>query len=131
MDEVAEAVRAVPSLSGRTYPWANEAITPPSAILPIPTGDFDETYKRGSDAVELNLIVLTSRAYDRANRDAVLAYVSGDGAESVKAAVEGHSYTTCDFVHVPSWDTQPDYFVGDIPYLALIFPLQIIGPGTT
>lgn len=130
MDEIADAVRTIPTVSGRTYAWPVQSVTPPCAFIPFPEGTFDLGYQRGADELDLSVVVLVSAVDSRASRDAVLAYMSGDGVESVKAAVEGATYTAFDSVRVESVAVE-EYFIGDIPYIAMVFPLDIIGSGTT
>lgn len=130
MDEVAQAVRAVPSLQGRTYAWAQQSITPPAAIIPFPEIEFDLTMGRGADRVPLSVVVLVESVDNRSNRDRVLGYIAGSGSESIKEKIEAHTYTSLDSVRVETASVQR-YDIGDIAYLAVEFTLDIVGPGTT
>lgn len=130
MDELADAVRTVPSLQGRTYAWDVQSISAPAAFVPFPEGTFDLTYQRGMDRINLNVVVVVDAVDSRSSRDRMLAYMSGDGAESIKAAVEGYTYTALDSVRVESVSIE-EYIIEDIPLVAAIFPCDIIGSGTT
>ena len=130
MDELADAVRTVATLQGRTYAYPVESLTPPAAIIPYPDVQYDVTYGRGSDQFDLSVVVLTSPVSDRAGRDLLLAYMDGAGAESIKAAVEDFTgYTALDSVRVTSC-TVEQYIISDIAYWAAIFALDLIGSGT-
>lgn len=130
MDEIADAVRSVPSLQGRSYAYPQQAIQPPAAIIPFPSATFDMTYQRGSDQVEISVVVLVPGFDMRAARDSLLAYMDGSGDESIKAAVEGHTYTALDSLRVETVEIR-EYFVSDSAYLAAVFTIDVIGSGTT
>lgn len=130
MDEVAVKLRTIPSLTGRTYEWPPGSITPPAAFVAYPgPGTYDVTYRRGTDRCEGSCLVLLGRPTERSTRDALTGYADGSGAESVKAAVDGDDYDSCDSVTVTGWDVDV-VSVGGTDYLAVVFPLDIIGRGT-
>jgi len=130
LDEIAERVRAVPSLAGRSYEWTPGSITPPAAMVGLPgPGTYDVTYGRGTDRSAGSLMVFLGRPSDRSTRDLFLAYIDGDGDESVKAAVDGDDYTACDSVTVTGWDVDI-VNIGGTDYLTAVFDLDIIGRGT-
>lgn len=130
MDELAAAMRTVPSLQGRTYAYPVQSIEAPAGFVAFPERSFDLTYGRGMDEIDLSVVVVVSTTDPRSARDRMLAYMHGDGVESVKAAIEDATYTAFDSVRVTGVAVE-EYFIGDIPYLAGVFPLNIIGSGTT
>lgn len=130
MDEVAERVRAVPTLAGRTHAWPIANVSAPMAVVGYPSDyTFDATYGRGVDTMTGSLVVFVGRPTDRSSRDNLAGYVAGGGPESIKAAVDGDDYTSCDGVRVASveFDVYP---VGGVEYLTAVFSLDIAGPGT-
>lgn len=130
MDELAQAVEAVPSLQGRSFPHPVGDIVPPMAIVPFPLADFDVMMARGSDNLPMTVVVFVRAVHDRATRDQLVAYIDGDGPESVKAAIEDHTYSALHSVRVERGRVQ-EYTVADAKYMAAVFDLDVIGPGTT
>lgn len=129
MDEIAERLRQVPSLAGRTYEWPKASITAPAAIVTYPThGDFDETYARGRDRWDGVVAVCAGKPTDRGTREQVGGYVDGSGPESVKEALEAEGYASCDSVTVTGWDIDI-WQVGGVDSLTAVFALDIWGPG--
>lgn len=131
MDELAVRLRAAPSLAGRTYAYVPATITPPAAIVPIPSAtDFDQTYGRGLDKITGTVVLAVGRPTDRSASDRITAYLDGDGPESVKALLDGDdgAYTSCDSVQVTGWRVDVAAF-GDTDYLVAVFSLDIYGPG--
>lgn len=132
MDEIAERLRAAPSLTGRTYAWPIATVAPPAAVIAYPEAyTFDATYGRGVDTMTGSVVVFVGRPTDRSSRDQLARYVAGDGPESVKALLDGDDddYESCDGVRVASveFDVYP---VGGVDYLTAVFSLDIAGPGT-
>ncbi len=131
MAELAEAIRSVPSLAGKTYDYANESPPDPAAIVPFPEQiEFDNTGGRGSDVMSLDVVVLVGRITDRGTKKRATGYAAGSGSESIKAAIEGHDYSTIDSVRVETCAFET-YTITDDNRLALIFTLDIIGSGTS
>lgn len=130
MDEVAERLRLAPSLVGRTFAYPPATVSPPAAIVSYPTdGKFDETYGRGVDHWTGVVVVVVGRPTERQSRDLLAKYIDGDGAESVKALLDGDGdYESCDSVTVTSWETDV-YTIGGTDYLTAVFSLDIWGPG--
>lgn len=132
MDEVAEKLRAAPSLAGRTYAYPQSPIVPPAAIVTYPTdGVFDATYGRGVDTMTGVVVIAVGRPNERTSRDRLAGYIDGSGPESVKALLDGDEddYASCDGVRVSVWETDV-YNIGGTDYLVAVFQLDIAGPGT-
>lgn len=130
MDEVAEKLRAAPSLAGRTFEWPNGKVRPPAAIVTYPPGyDFDKTYGRGVDTMAGVVVVIVGQVDKRQTRDMFGTYTSGP--ESIKTLIDGDEgdYASCDSVSVVRWETDT-HTIGEIDYLAIVFELAITGPGT-
>lgn len=128
-DELGTALKTISGL--RVPPWGVEKITPPAAIIALPERiDYDGTYQRGTDRYpDVAVVVLVGKANERASRKQVAAYAAGSGAQSVKQAIEAHTYTSCDVVNV-DWAEFDEAKYAGTDYLAVIFHLKISGPGS-
>lgn len=132
MDELAQAIEAVPQLQGRTYAYPPDAITPPAAIVSYPdTIVFDEAYARGMDRMTMNVWVYEGKVSDRAVKDRLGAYCNGSGPSSIKAAIEAHDYTTCDSVRVASIEFDTTAFIAGVDHISAVFEVDVAGQGTT
>lgn len=88
MDAIGTRLATIAGLRVADYP--SDAANPPQAIVSLPeTIEFDSVMGRGADRVVIPITVLVGKVSDRAARDALALYVSGSGASSVKAAVDG------------------------------------------
>lgn len=89
MDAIGVRLSTVAGL--RVADYAAQSVNPPQAIVSLPTEpvEYDAVMGRGADRAVIPITVLVGAVSDRASRDAIAAYVSGTGALSVKAAVEG------------------------------------------
>lgn len=129
MDAIATQLDTIAGL--RVHPHPPDSIHPPAAVVTYPDSyDFDQTYARGADRLELPVVVLVGKVSERSARDTLAAYVNGSGAKSIKAVVESGTYTAFDTVRVTgaSFDV---IGVGspETQYLAATFVLDITGSG--
>jgi hypothetical protein len=58
----------------------------------------------------------------------VAGWAAGDGPQSVKAAMEAHTWTSCDDLTVTSCEFDVETIAG-VPYLAAMFKATVVGPG--
>lgn len=87
MDEIGVALKTIPKL--RVFDFPPASAQPPFAFVNLPeTVDYDLTFGRGFDRMTLQVFLGVSAAVDRAARDLLVAYVSGAGPMSIKAAIE-------------------------------------------
>jgi hypothetical protein len=128
MDEAAAALEKITGL--RVTPYPPNTLTPPAGYVSYPQSvDFDEAYGRGEDRfTDLPLVLLAGKAVERSARDTVAGWASGDGPQSVKAALEAWSWTTCDDLTVTSCEFDVERVAG-VPYLAAMFKATVVGPG--
>jgi hypothetical protein len=89
MDAIGAALGTIAGLRVADYP--SDSANPPQAIVGLPAEpiEYDATMGRGADRVVLPVAVLVGKVSDRAARDALSAYLSGTGAQSVKGALDG------------------------------------------
>jgi len=129
MDEVATRLATISGLRVTAHP--PDEIQPPAAVVTYPDSyDFDQTYGRGSDRIELPVVVLVGKVSTRAARDKLSGYVNGSGASSVKAVLEAdpHTYTAFHTLRVTKVDFDV-IAVGAVEYLTATFTLDIFGRG--
>lgn len=129
MDEAAAAAKQITGLR-EVFPYPPGSLTGPSGYVSYPQSvDFDEAYQRGEDRItDLPIVLVVGKATDRAARDTVAAWASGDGPQSVKAAMEAWSWTSCDDLTVTSCEFDVEMIAG-VPYLAAIFKATAVGAG--
>lgn len=124
-----ELETALDQIDGLRVFTVGDKIVPPAAFITYPAGiDFDQTYGRGSDVMELQAVVVVGRTVARETRAALAAYCAGSGDASVKAALESYSYTEAEVVTVPHVDFDVHTIAG-VDYMAAIFTVNIAGQG--
>jgi len=127
MDEMGTALETIDGL--RVFPYSADRITPPAAIVAWPDEiDYDQTMSRGSDSLVLPVWVVVGKVDARSARDALAAYLAGSGASSVKAALDGGTYTACDSVRVAKAHVEM-VTIAAVDYLAGIFDVEVTGRG--
>lgn len=128
-DEIAAQLDTIAGL--RVFGYPPPSVTPPAGIVSYPEAvAFDATYGRGMDRIaDWPLMVVVGRATDRAAREGVYEYASGTGDNSVKAVIEGGTYTSLADVRVSHVEFDV-VSIGAVPYIAAIFHLEIAAGGT-
>jgi len=127
MQAVADRLDTITGL--RCFGYPADKITPPAAVVTYPESyDYDSTYNRGMDRMELPVVVLVGKTSDRATRANLARYADGSGAASVKAIVESGTYTAFDTVRVVRVVFDVVTIAGSA-YLAATFTLDITGSG--
>ncbi len=127
MDELGTALETVAGL--RVFPYWADRITPPAAVVAWPDPvTYDATMARGMDTMTLHLFVMVGRYDARSTRDRLAQYLHGSGTTSIKKAVDGGTYTSCDSVTVQSAIVDA-YAVAGADVLGADFTLLIVGKG--
>ncbi|HEV2784694.1 MAG TPA: hypothetical protein VGX25_35365 [Actinophytocola sp.] len=112
-----------------TFPHPADAIVPDALEIELPEEiDFDGTYGRGMDSVELTVNVLVGKIGDAASARRLMAYLSGSGPRSIKQVLETGNYTAMDEVHVSRARTAGISVAGQT-YLGGQFTVQVVGQG--
>jgi hypothetical protein len=133
LDDVAEEIRTVlDTITGlRVPPWGVESVQAPAALVSLPGSvDFDETYGRGKDRYpDMAVVVLIGQPEARTARKAAARYAAGAGPVSIKQVLEAHAWVSCEVLTVTSaeFDGRAEY--AGVPYLAVVFNLDVIGKG--
>lgn len=126
-DELKAAASTITGL--RVYATPGLAIHAPALVVGFPTAvEFDQTFGRGSDRLQLTLFLLVGKTSARSGGAALLGYLSGSGSQSVKAAIEGAAYTAADVVHVDSASVGAISAEGT-EYLGATFETTVTGRG--
>jgi hypothetical protein len=127
MDEVAEALRGIDGL--RVHAWPADTVDPPAGVVSYPESyEYDATMRRGKDRMTLPIVITVGKANTRTARDRLAAYADGAGPRSVKAVIEGHTYTACG----PPRVTGAEFglvTIGGVEMLGATFSADIAGPG--
>lgn len=128
MDELGTALDTIDGL--RVFPyWANK-VTPPAAVISWPEPvTYDATMQRGMDEMILHVIILVGRYDARTTRDRMAKYLDGSGGDSIKATLDGGTYTACDSVTVQQADLQV-FVVAAVDLLGADFTVQVVGKGS-
>lgn len=128
MDEAASVLAQISGL--RVHAWPAGTVTPPAGYVSYPSSvDYDQAYQRGEDGLtDLAMVLLAGDPTERRTRDVVAGWASGGGPKSVKRAMEGHEWTTCDDLTVTSCEFDVEIVAG-VPYLAVMFKATVVGPG--
>ena len=135
MDDLAARLNTIEGL--RVYAFPPDNVQPPAAVVNYPEAiTYDGTFGRGMDRMTLPVMVMVGRASDRASRDQIAPYVEGSGVKSIKAVLEYEPaevdpiepYTAFDTVRVQGAEFDM-VSVGDVPFLAATFSLDIAGQG--
>lgn len=127
MADIATALDTIPDL--RAYPYPVDRVVPPVALVELPEEiTYDQTFGRGSDSMTIPVAVCVSAQSARSSTEALAAYLDGWGVGSVKGAIEGHNFTTCDSARVTSARVEPIQ-VADMIYNGATFTIEVTGRG--
>jgi hypothetical protein len=127
MQQMADRLGTITGLRAVGYPASQ--VSPPAAIVSYPNSiDYDKTYRRGQDAVEIPVVVVIGKTADRTTRDALAAYSAGAGASSIKTVLESGTYTAFETIRVASADFDVVTIAG-VDYMAGVFTCEITGIG--
>lgn len=128
MDDLRAALATIDGL--RVPAWGEQNITPPAGIvLPPNRIEYGVTYGAGCDRYpDVWVMVLVPDPDDWRAYAAIAPYCDGSGASSVRAAIEGYAYTSCDRQAVRVAEAEFDVVkYAGIPYLAAIFHTDLTG----
>lgn len=121
MDAIAEAL--IP-IHPRSYAWPSGTVSAPCFVVGYPDDfSFDTTMGRGSDSCTFPTYYVAGAKADRATRDE-LAKVIG-GADSVKEALDGDLDGAVSSCYVSQLSIE-QISVGDVPYMAIRFDVEVI-----
>jgi hypothetical protein len=122
-------VARLSTISGlRVFDSPPDSLTVPAAIVGFPDPlVYDSTMARGSDQATFPIHVLVGAVSDRASGDALVLYMNGTGASSVKVAIEGDVTLGGAAQSTRVTDVKAQTMaVGAIEYLAASFSIDVI-----
>lgn len=131
-NEIGDALESIPGL--RVYRHPVDAITPPAAIIQMPTMNYDQAFQRGLDRWDGGIAVLVSSVWDRAAFVNIAAYVDAGSSDSIhgalRARTQADAWTTCAYARATRC-TFPagGYEMNGINYVAAQIDLDIAGTG--
>jgi len=110
----------------RTAATVPDAPRPPQAIVMPDRIDYDLDMVRGADRFYFTIILLVSRADDRASQDNLDRYITG--AASIKTAIEsdrtlGGVVDTCRVTQMRNYAAVS---VGEVLYLGAEFDVEVV-----
>lgn len=127
MQQLADQLDTITGLRVHAHP--PDKITPPAAVVDYPdTYTYDETYARGMDHMEVNVVLLVAKTPARNARAALAKFCDGSGVASVKAVLEAGTYTAMHTVRVTKAVFDIVGFAG-VEYLAATFTIDVTGQG--
>lgn len=136
-----ELAAAVNALGGslKCYAYVPSDGPTPFAYWQLESVTYDRTMRQGSEELVLTLMVMASRADDRASQELIDGYLSSTGSSSLKAAVEAANGApgvlalngAADFVHVTGTDGPPRWYEweGGAKYHGAGLRVRVIGSG--
>lgn len=117
------------TISGlRTYSYIPDQINPPVAVCGPSSVEYDSAFDRGHDTLVWDVVVIVSRADEKAAQDALDGYCDSTSTSSVKAAIEGDRTLggACIDARVTDLTSYQSLAVGEVQYLAATFRVSII-----
>lgn len=127
MDQLGDALDTITGL--RVFRYPPDSIVPPAGIVAYPESvQYAESYRRGMDRITVPIVVVVGKVSDRSSAVELAAYMSGSGSKSIKAVVDGGTYTAMDSVTV--MEAEVDVFtMGPVDYIAATFEVDVVGQG--
>lgn len=127
MDEIADQIRTIDGLQVIAFPA--RSVIPPAAIIDFPDSyTFDATHGRGADVLTIPVFVIAGKVWDERTRDTLSGFVDGSGDDSIKAVIEGGTYSAFDTADVTEVEFTEIVLAGN-SYFGAKFTVQIAGPG--
>jgi hypothetical protein len=115
----------------RLYPYGTAKIEAPAAVFTLPESiDYHQAYGNGAARITDAAVLVMVR--DNVRREAfksLAGFVRPTGAASIKAALEGYAWTSCDALTVTRVDFDILGMAG-ADYLTALFHLDIFGNGS-
>jgi hypothetical protein len=129
MDEVALALQTIPGLK-TVFAYPPPTLTAPAGYVTYPERmAYHQSYQRGTaDIIGLPIVLVVGKPTDRRVRDRIALWSAPDGPGSVIAALEDWEWKSCDDVTVMGAEFDIET-IADVPYMAVIFTADAVGPG--
>lgn len=126
MDAIGAKLLTITGPQLRVFDYLANNITPPAAIVAMPTVEYDHTKGRGTDKCVFPVHVLVSKVSDKASRDKLSEYIAGTGARSIKAVLESDRTLGGVVQNLRVMDATISVMrVGELDYLTATFQLEV------
>ena len=124
-DEIARALATVPGL--RIADHLPEQVSPPMAVIQIQSVTYHRAMQGGLSEWKYVISVIAGRMGDRAAQRTLDSWMSWDGAQSIRAAIESDRTLdgTCSTLIMEDMITIRPLSIGDASYLTCEFNLAI------
>lgn len=127
MDALGDALHGIDGLRVKSY--TEKRVNPPQAAVALPRRySFDSTMGRGSDDIEIPIVVFVGLVDAESSRNAIGRYVDGVGGASVKEAVEKHQPVPYSIAHVIDVEFLVMTVAG-VEYQTATFRVRVVGKG--
>lgn len=113
----------------RTSATVPDKIEPPTFVVGDVAQQFDQTMSRGLDEILVSARLYVSRADDRSGQNKLDAYLAGEGASSMKAAIEADPTLggACDTLRLESQQGYGQYEIAGVAYFGAEFTIRVWG----
>ena len=124
-DAIARALATVPGL--RVADHLPEAVSPPMAVIQIQSVTYHRAMQGGSSEWKYVISVIAGRMGDRAAQRTLDSWMSWDGPQSIRAAVEADRTLdgNCSTLIIEDMITIRPLSIGDASYLTCEFNLTV------
>jgi hypothetical protein len=124
-DKLAEALQTIPGL--RVADHLPEQINPPIAVIQVQTVTYHRAMRGGLSTFEYVISVVSGRLGDRTAQRTLDAWMSWDGAQSVRAALEADQTLSgvAQTVKVNDMLAVRPVSLGDAAYLSVEFNVYV------
>lgn len=127
MDAIGVRLATISGL--RVFDYPADTVNPPAAVVGLPTEViYDISKARGFDMATIPVFVLVGSPFSRAARDALVPYLAGSGAQSVKTAIEADETLSgaCSALRVTGVRTDGSGItVNGIQYMGAILEVEV------
>lgn len=129
VSQVSQALRtALQAVQGlRVVEYIPDSLNPPMATVGVDTVNYHGAFQGGNPTYLFTVSVVVARASDRIAQKRLDDYLSYDGANSIRAAIEADT-SLCDTVQtcqVTSGGNITNINVQDVIYLAVDFNVEV------
>ncbi len=130
LEAIETALETIPGL--RTSEFVPDSGNPPQAVVDWEGEiDYHGTAKHGMQIINCSVIIIVSRASDRAGNQALAGYASATGTNSIHAAIEADATLggVVDDCNVVGFRRLSSEEVAGLNYYGGVFTLSVIAKG--
>jgi hypothetical protein len=129
MDQIGSRLDTIDGL--RVHAYEKDEIQVPAGLVSLPGMiNYQTTFGPGYCQLTIEVTILVSKVDDKIRRDKIAPYADSRGSRSVRAVLEGGTYTAFDSLEVRTGRFLVVNIAGD-DYLAFVVAIDIIGQTST